>query len=97
MTDPHPTTFRGQKRCEGRLRASRPRGKLSTPARCQAAREYLGMSKLELARVLRLGGSAKAGAETVRRIEQGQEPPGPYQVALEALVAGFKPKEASRK
>ena len=66
----------------------KPRGKFATPAACQQAREFLGLSKTELARILRLGAN---GRETVRRIEQGQKPPGPYQLALEALVAGWRP------
>jgi hypothetical protein len=70
----------------------KPRAPINTPAKCQAAREYLGLNKFELARVMRLGSSAKIGAETVRRIEQAQGPTGPYQLALEALVAGWRPR-----
>lgn len=69
----------------------KPRGKISTSAKAKAAREYLGLNKSELARLMRLGGSDKTGAETVRRIENKQGPPGPYQLALEALVAGWRP------
>lgn len=69
----------------------KPRGKLSTSARCQQAREWLGLTKTDLARILRLGKSGVEGRETVRRIEAGQTPPGPYQLALEALVAGWRP------
>jgi hypothetical protein len=66
----------------------KPRGHINTPAKCQAAREFLGLSKPGLARVLRLGTN---GRETVRRIEAGQTPQGPYQLALEALVSGWRP------
>jgi hypothetical protein len=67
----------------------KPRGKFTTPAACQHAREYLGASKAELARVMRLGAT---GRDTVRRYET--EPgavTGPYQLALEALVSGWRP------
>lgn len=53
-----------------------------------AARVRLGLDKAGLARVLRLG---KDGRNTIRRIEQGQPPPGPYQLALEALTDGWRP------
>jgi DNA-binding transcriptional regulator YiaG len=68
----------------------KPRGKFSTPAACRQAREYLGLNKTELARLMRFGTN---GRETVRRIEQGQTqgPPGPYQLALEAMVSGWRP------
>lgn len=69
---------------------TKPLGPINAAARAQAAREYLCLSKAELARHLRLG--AGAGRNTVARIESGnQRPPGPYQVALEAFVAGFRP------
>jgi hypothetical protein len=66
----------------------KPRGRINTPAKAQAAREFLGLSKSELARVLRLGTN---GRETVRRVESDQGPTGPYQLALEALVSGWRP------
>lgn len=66
----------------------KPRGKINTSAACKQAREFLDVDKTELAKIMRLG---KSGRETVRRIEQGQEPPGPYQLALEALVSGWRP------
>lgn len=66
----------------------KPRGKISTPDKAKAAREYLGLGKTELAKVMRLGAN---GRQTVRRIEEGQSVPGPYQVALEALVSGWRP------
>lgn len=67
----------------------KPRGKFTTPASCQQAREHLGLKKTELARLLRLGSS---GRNTVHDIEAGEQRiPGPYQLALEALVAGWRP------
>lgn len=70
----------------------KPRLPLSTSLRCRQAREHMGLSKWELAKILRLGGgSPKHGSDTIRRIEQGQTPPGPYQVALEALLTGWRP------
>lgn len=68
---------------------TKPRGHINTPEKCRQAREHLGLTKAGLARVLRL--SEVNGRDTVRRVEQGQEPSGPYQIALEALVAGFRP------
>lgn len=67
----------------------KPRGKISTPAAARQAREYLGLDKAALARVLRLD-----SRETVRRIEDGRNArgvPGPYQIALEALLSGWRP------
>lgn len=67
----------------------KPRGKFTTPAACEQAREHLGLTKAGLARVMRLGAS---GRDTVRAIEQGERSiSGPYQLALEALVAGWRP------
>jgi transcriptional regulator with XRE-family HTH domain len=62
--------------------------KINTPERCREARETLGLSKAELARVVRLD-----TRETVRRIENGPKRgvPGPYQLALEALLSGWRP------
>lgn len=71
---------------------TKPRGKISTPAAARQAREYLGLSKARLAEVLRLGDSG--GRDTVRRIEDDKSTrgvPGPYQLALEALVSGWRP------
>lgn len=68
----------------------KPIGKLTTGPLCRQAREFLGLSKTELARILRLG--PVAGRKAVIRIElHGQEPPGPYQIALEAMVSGWRP------
>lgn len=70
---------------------TKPRGNINTPAKARAAREYLGLDKAGLGRVLKLG---VAGRETVRRIESDgnvRGVPGPYGIALEALVAGFRP------
>lgn len=69
----------------------KPRGKINTPDKAKAAREYLGLNKAALGRVMRLGGGN--GRETVRRIEDGgnDRVPGPYQIALEALVSGWRP------
>lgn len=67
----------------------KPRGKISTPAKARAAREYLGLDKTALAELLRL-----ADRQTVRKIEANNNVrgvPGPYQIALEALVAGWRP------
>jgi DNA-binding XRE family transcriptional regulator len=68
-----------------RVMSLKPIGKFTTPIKCKAAREYLGLSKVGLANVLRIQ------RKTIIRIEQGQDPPGPYQVALEALVSGWRP------
>lgn len=63
---------------------------INTAEAAKEAREYLGLSKLGLAAALRLGSD---GRHVVRRIETGaQAPSGPYQIALEALVSGFRPK-----
>lgn len=68
---------------------AKPRGHCSTPVACQQAREHLGLSKAALARLMRLGDS---GRDTVRAYEQGERPiSGPYQLALEALVSGWRP------
>jgi DNA-binding XRE family transcriptional regulator len=66
----------------------KPRGHINTPAKAQAAREHLGASKAELARVLRL-----KDHETVGKIEAGRRDRVPplYQIALEALVSGWRP------
>ena len=55
------------------------------------ARDELGMSASQLAKVLRMGRGAD---RTIRRYESGQSPvPGPVSVAVEALMTGFRPKE----
>lgn len=67
----------------------KPRGHMSTPAQAKAAREYLGLSKTALAKIMRL-----EGPQTVRRIEAGVNErgvPGPYQLALEAMLHGWRP------
>lgn len=66
----------------------KPRGHISTPARFTAAREYLGLNKAAMARVMRLG---KNGRDVIRGIEQGSRPFGPYQLVMEALVSGWRP------
>ena len=68
----------------------KPRGRIATPAACAKARAHLGLDKKALAKLLRL--SPEHGRQTIRRIEQGQPPPGPYQLALEALVDGWRPR-----
>lgn len=68
----------------------KPRGKINTAARAKAAREYLGLSKAELARVLRY---SPAGRDQIRKIEAGDSGiPGPFQIAMEALVSGWRPR-----
>lgn len=67
----------------------KPRAPINTPAKAKAAREYLGLTKAALAKLLRL-----ADRQTVRRIEADdgvRGVPGPYQIALEALVSGWRP------
>lgn len=67
----------------------KPRPPISTSRKCLLARKAMGMSQRQLAATLRL---AEHGEQTVRRIERGrQAPPGPYQVAMEALLAGWRP------
>ena len=58
---------------------------INTPFKVTLARMYLGYSKAELAREMRLGGS---GRDSVRSWEDGvvQSIPGPVQIALERLV-----------
>lgn len=67
---------------------AKPRAPINTPAKFQAAREYLGLDPDTLAHILRLG---RWGRQTVRRIEQGDTLAGPYQVAMEALLTGWRP------
>lgn len=67
----------------------KPRGKINTPAKAKAAREYLGLNMPAMARVARLD-----SRETIRRIEEGistRGVPGPYQLVLEALLSGWRP------
>lgn len=69
-----------------------PRGPFNTPEAVNRAREYLGLNMAGMARALRLG---ENGDRTIGRIESGGNSsgvPGPMQVALEALVAGFRPR-----
>lgn len=63
--------------------------RIATSTACAKARKRLGLDKSALAKVLRL--SSEHGRQTVRRIEDGQQPPGPYQIALEALIDGWRP------
>ncbi len=70
--------------------SQKPRAPINTPAKFTAAREELRLTKAGLARTLRLG--EKGGEKTIRRIEQGQDVPGPYQVAMEAMLNGFRPR-----
>lgn len=67
----------------------KPRGHINDAASFKAAREYLGLDKTALADLLRLGSD---GRGSIRRIEAGrQSVPGPYQLAVEALLAGWRP------
>lgn len=67
----------------------KPRGHINTPAKVKAAREYLGLSKAALARLLRYGSD---GRGALRMMETGeQKVPGAVQLALEALVSGWRP------
>jgi hypothetical protein len=73
----------------------KPRAPINTPAKCEAAREYIGASKAELARLLRFG---LGGEDAIRRYETGaRRIPGPYQVAMEALLSGWRPRGARLK
>lgn len=57
-----------------------------------AARAALGLTQPALARLLRLGAD---GAKTIRNWESGRHKiAGPAAVALEALLAGWRPVEA---
>jgi transcriptional regulator with XRE-family HTH domain len=66
----------------------KPRGKIDTPEKARAAREFLGLNKAQMARVARID-----SRDTVRRIEEvnTRGVPGPYQIVLEALVSGWRP------
>lgn len=56
-----------------------------------AAKRALGMTAVQLAKVLRMG---KGADRTIRRYEKGDIPiPGPLSVAMEALLTGFRPEE----
>lgn len=68
----------------------KPRAPINTPIKFTEARQFLDLNKAELARILRLG--EKGGEKTIRRIEQGQDVPGPYQIAMEAMLGGFRPR-----
>jgi hypothetical protein len=55
------------------------------------AKSDLGMTGVQLAKVLRMG---KGSDRTIRRYESGEIPvPGPLSVAVEALLTGFRPEE----
>lgn len=54
------------------------------------ARQELGVSAAQLAKMLRMG---KGADRTIRRYERGESPvPGPITVAVEALLSGFIPE-----
>jgi hypothetical protein len=56
------------------------------------AREAMGFSHAELARVLRLAGGDKQGEKRVREMEAGKRDiSGPVTVAIEAIMKGFLP------
>lgn len=54
------------------------------------ARERLGLSKVDVARILRLSDPQRSGYRTVMRWEQGK-PAGPAMVAMEAMLSGWRP------
>jgi hypothetical protein len=68
----------------------KPRAPIRTGAAFQAAREHLGLSKVECAAVLRI--APANGRQTIRRIESYQGPTGPQALVMEALLAGWRPK-----
>lgn len=56
------------------------------------ARQRLGISVYQLARMLRLADPSNGGGVTVRRWESGErEPAGPAIIAIEALLTGWRP------
>ena len=66
---------------------------ITTPDDIRQARSRLGMSAAALARALRMGANAD---RTVRRWESGQiRISGPAAVAIEAMLAGYRPGEPS--
>lgn len=68
----------------------KPRGNIDTPAQAKAVREYLGLDKTQMAKVLRF--SPTSGRDSVRRIEAGEQAvPGPIQRVLEAFRDGWRP------
>lgn len=59
----------------------------------RAARAKLGLSSAKLAQLLRMG---HWGGRTIRRWEAGHSPiSGPAAVAVEAMLAGYQPKEVN--
>lgn len=68
--------------------------RVRNPEDVQAARIELGMTQRELARALRFPDPDEMGAQTVARWEKGKLKngvPGPAQVAIEALLTGWRP------
>lgn len=59
---------------------------IDTPAKVTQAREYLGLDKIQMGNLLRMGRNSRA---TVRRLEAGGNKtiPGPVQIALESFVS----------
>lgn len=65
---------------------------ITQPQDVRRARAKLGMSARELAEALRMGTGA---GRTIRRWESGETTiTGPAAVAIEAMLAGFEPKQA---
>lgn len=61
-----------------------------TAADLKAARKTLGLTQRGLAAILRMGAN---GERQVRRWEDGEVPvSGPASVAIEALLAGWRPR-----
>ncbi len=60
-----------------------------TPHQIREARQQMGVSVADLAKLLRMG---ENGGRKIRRWEDGIEPiTGPASVAIEALVSGWRP------
>lgn len=60
----------------------------------KAARSEMGMTQYQLARALRMHNPDKNGMQTIGRWEKAQGKngvPGPAQVAIEALLTGWRP------
>jgi len=68
--------------------------RVRTPADVKAARLELGMTQPELARALRFPDPDRMGVQTIARWEKGRNErgvPGVAQVAIEALLTGWRP------
>ena len=68
--------------------------RVRTPEDFKKARKALKMTQTELAEALRLPESDFGGRGTIRRYENGSNArglSGPVQVAMEALLSGFRP------